>query len=86
MTSLLRFPYESDSGKNLPISYSWFHGDFLDNMLRNHMTYEARWNQQKCPWQKIWYFRHVHLVGVKKPERMYNRRMRLFDSLVDKIR
>ena len=81
---MLRFPVESESGKSLPISYNWFHGEFLDGMLRDHMRCEDIWHKN-CPWQKIWYFRHVHLVGVKKPERMYSRRMRLFDSLVDKI-
>ena len=87
MTSMLIFPCESDVGKNLPISYSWFHGDFLDNMVKAHIKREEIWlKSDRYPWQKLWYFRHVHLVGVRKPERMYNRRLRLFDSLVDKIR
>ena len=40
MTSILIFPCESDVGKNLPISYSWFHGDFLDNMVKAHIKRE----------------------------------------------
>lgn len=85
MTSMLIFPHESDIGKNLQISYSWFHCDFLDGMLKSHIKCEEIWlKSNRYPWQKLWYFRHVYLVGVKKPERMYNPRLRLFDSLVDK--
>ena len=43
MTSMLIFPCESDVGKNLPISYSWFHGDFLDNMVKAHIKREEVW-------------------------------------------
>lgn len=87
MTSILRFPYESSDGAELDISYNWFRGDVLDGIMFNHITLEmTRWIEKPRNWQFLWYFRHVHLVGVKKPERMYSRRLRLFDSLVDKLR
>lgn len=86
MTSMLRFPYRSDFCEHLDISYNYFNGHMLDEMLRNHMKCEEMWLKVPQPWQKIWYYRFVHVLGVKKPERMANPRMRFFCSLVDKIR
>lgn len=88
MTSMLRFPkgYENDGGL-VGITYNWYKGDFLYNLVVRQILDEVVVQERDCslPWQHLWYQRHLNLVGVRKPERMYNSRVRLFGSLVDYI-
>ena len=89
MTEMVSLPKEREDKKNLSgVGMFYFFGHFLEELSMGF--FENSWYVQslrrvKIPWKYFFYHMYRDVLGVKKPERHFRMRSRLFCSLTDGV-